>query len=196
MPSAAAAATAMPTTTAGRSSKTLARAKPTLTSPTGEPPATGFTGTFARADSPSVPVSHSTTSSPASASAKLVLTTSPSRVRIGMRQTDAVIVGDDDEQRVRPLHDRCRETLQLAVAQGRGIRSPRVGRVLGDQPADVIVLGDRPRDVERGCPRLGAQLLDGEEGEHRGADRDDRDDGRELKDENPGREPHGASSPS
>ena len=74
---------AMPPTSAGRSSNTLARSNPTLTSPTGAPPAGGKTGTFARADSPRVPVSHVTTSCPDSASSKLVLTTSPRRSGFG-----------------------------------------------------------------------------------------------------------------
>ncbi len=62
----------------GSSWNTLAGAKPTLTSPTGSSVSGSRTGTFARADSPSVPDSHATVSRPASASAKLVLTTSPS----------------------------------------------------------------------------------------------------------------------
>ena len=66
----------------GRSSKTPARSKPTLTSPTGVP-LSSRTGTFARADSPRVPVCQSTISWPSSTCWYGVLTSSPMRDGVG-----------------------------------------------------------------------------------------------------------------
>ncbi len=80
----------MAATSTPMESRTVAAAKPTLTSPTtrsspdAPPPspapasASARTGTFARADSPSVPVAHVTSSRPASATVGSVLTRCPS----------------------------------------------------------------------------------------------------------------------
>ena len=80
--SAPTAVTPITASSGGRSSKTPVRSNPTLTSPTGVP-VLSRTGTFARADSPRVPVCQSTTSLPASTSSNGVLTSSPMREGVG-----------------------------------------------------------------------------------------------------------------
>ena len=111
-------------------------------------------------------------------------------VGVRMSETDAVVVGDDDEQTVGARGDVGGVLLQHPVAQSRGIRGARVGGVLRHQVSHLGRLGDRARDVQCRGVGLGLQLLHAEPREDRGAHGDDRDLRGDLDDEHPRGEPH------
>jgi hypothetical protein len=179
---------------AGRSSNTLAGSNPTLTSPTGEtfagrtPSAPGGQiGTFARAETPSVPCCHVTTSLPASTSRKSVLTGWPRR-RGPVGQSDAVVIGDHDEQGAGARGDVGGQILQRSVLAGAAGCSG-IGADLGHRRAHLRIDGDGAGDVQ-GRSRPRPQLLDAEQHEDEHAGGDDDGDRRQLHEHHPRREPH------
>ncbi|MDQ1175835.1 hypothetical protein QE416_000571 [Microbacterium sp. SORGH_AS 421] len=107
-----------------------------------------------------------------------------------MGETDAVIVGDHDEQALRAGSDVGGVPLQQAVAQARGIRGPGIGGVGLDEVAHLGGFGDGPRDVQRRGIGLGLQLLHAEPGEDGGAHGDDGHLRGDLHDQHARGEPH------
>ncbi|CAI7654394.1 unnamed protein product [Penicillium discolor] len=106
-----------------------------------------------------------------------------------MGESDAFIVRDDDEQGPGAGHDVCGDLLQVSVAQRLRVRLVVRRGDGGDRRPHLRVLGQGPRDAERGRLRLGAQLLDREGEVHARAQRHDEGDGGEVQQQRAGREP-------
>ena len=109
---------------------------------------------------------------------------------IGMRQTDAVVVGDHDEEGAGVRGDIGGQFLQRTARQIRAAGCAGIGADLGDLGAHLRVDGDRAGDVQRGglgrCP----QLLDAQKYKDENAHGDDRDHRGQLHEHHPRREPH------